>query len=69
MIYFDENEQPYNTPVEGYIASCTDSRWAYYSQPQNRDKYKLDRTTKQLVDITDTEEYKAKELVLTPDSI
>ena len=48
-IYFDANEQPYNTPVEGYIASCTDSRWAYYSQPQNRDKYKLDRTTKQLV--------------------
>lgn len=62
-IYFDNNEQPYNTPVEGYIASCTDSRWAYYSQPQNRDKYKLDRTTKQLVDITDTPEYKAKQLV------
>ena len=36
-IYFDINEQPYNTPVEGYIASCTDSRWAYYSQLQNRD--------------------------------
>ena len=62
-IYFDINEQPYNTPVEGYIASCTDSQWAYYSQSENRDKYKLDRTTKQLVDITDTEEYKAKQLV------
>ena len=48
-IYFDINEQPYNTPVEGYIASCTDSQWAYYSQSENRDKYKLDRTTKQLV--------------------
>ena len=48
-IYFDANEQPYNTPVEGYIASCTDSQWAYYSQSENRDKYKLDRTTKQLV--------------------
>ena len=62
-IYFDTNEQPYNTPVEGYIASCTDSQWAYYSQPENRDKYKLDRATKQLVDITDTEEYKAKQLI------
>ena len=62
-IYFDKNEQPYNTPVEGYIASCEDYVWAYYSQPQNRDKYKLDRTTKQLVDITDTEDYKAKQLI------
>ena len=62
-IYFDINEQPYNTPVEGYIASCTDSQWAYYSQRQNRDKYKLDSATKQLVDITDTEEYKAKQLI------
>ena len=62
-IYFDKNEQPYNTPIDGYIASCEDYVWAYYSQPQNRDKYKLDRTTKQLVDITDTEEYKAKQLI------
>ena len=62
-IYFDKNEQPYNTPIEGYIASCEDYIWAYYSQPQNRDKYKLDRTTGTLVDITDTEEYKAKQLI------
>lgn len=60
MIYFDENEQPYNTPIDNYIATCEDTRWEFYSQPENRDKYKLDRTTKQLVDITDTEEYKAK---------
>ena len=62
-IYFDKNEQPYNTPVEGYIASCEDYVWAYYSQPQNRDKYKLDRTTGTLVDITNTPEYKAKQLI------
>ena len=63
MIYFDENEQAYNTPIDNYIATCEDIRWEFYSQPQNRDKYKLDRTTKQLVDITDTPEYKAKQLV------
>ena len=62
MIYFDENEQAYNTPIDNYIAICEDTRWEFYSQPQNRDKYKLDRTTKQLVDITNTEEYKAKKL-------
>lgn len=60
MIYFDENEQAYNTPIDNYIATCEDTRWLFYSQPENRDKYKLDRTTKQPVDITDTEEYKAK---------
>ena len=63
MIYFDENEKSYNYPVAGYIASCTDIQWAYYSQPQNRDKYKLDRATGTLVDITSTPEYKAKQLV------
>ena len=60
MIYFDENEQPYNTPIDNYIATCEDTRWEFYSQPENQDKYRLDRTTKQLVDITDTEEYQAK---------
>ena len=60
MIYFDEDEQPYNTPIENYIATCDETRWLFYSQPENQDKYRLDRTTKQLVDITDTEEYKAK---------
>lgn len=60
MIYFDENEQAYNTPIDNYIATCDETRWLFYSQPENRDKYRLDRTTKQLVDITDTEEYKAK---------
>ena len=60
MIYFDENEQAYNTPIENYIATCDETRWEFYSRPENREKYKLDRTIKQLVDITDTEEYKAK---------
>lgn len=60
MIYFDEFEQAYNTPIDNYIATCDDTRWLFYSQSENKDKYRLDRTTKQLVDITDTEEYTAK---------
>ena len=60
-IYFDINKSAYNTPIEGYIATCTDAQWAYYSQAQNMDKW--DIIDCKFVDITDTPEYKAKELV------
>ena len=60
MIYFDINKQSYNTPINGYIASCEDYVWAYYSQPQNMDKW--DIINGEFKDITDTPEYKAKEL-------
>ena len=59
-IYFDINKSAYNTPIEGYIATCTDAQWAYYSQAQNMDKW--DIIDCKFVDITDTPEYKAKEL-------
>lgn len=57
-IYFDENKKPYNYPVEGYIATCTDVKWAYYSEHPDE----WDIVDGQLVDITNTEEYKAKKL-------
>ena len=58
MIYFDENKNAYNTPIEGYIATVEDYTWAYYSQPQNMDKW--DIIEDKFMDITNTEGYKAK---------
>lgn len=55
-IYFDGNKKPYNYPVAGYIATCTDVKWAYYSE--HPDEWNLKNG--QLIDITNTEEYKAK---------
>lgn len=57
-IYFDENKKTYNYPVEGYIATVEDYTWAYYSQPQNMDKW--DIVECKFMDITNTENYKAK---------
>ena len=57
-IYFDENKKPYNYPVEGYIATTDDVKWKYYSEHPDE----WDLSDGQLVDITGTEEYKAKKL-------
>ncbi len=59
-IYFDANKKTYNYPVEGYIATVEDYTWAYYSQPQNMDKW--DIVECKFMDITNTENYKAKKL-------
>lgn len=58
MIYIDSNKQAHNTPVEGYIATVEDYTWAYYSQPQNMDKWAIIDGV--FMDITNTEAYKAK---------
>ena len=59
MIYFDENKIPYNTPVEGYIATCDETRWAYFSEHPDE----WDIINGEFTDLRDTEEYKAKQLV------
>lgn len=56
MIYFDKNKKPYNYPVEGYIAITDDQKWAYYSEHPGE----WDLANGTLVDITNTEDYKAK---------
>ncbi len=56
MIYFDENKTPYNTPVEGYIATCDETRWAYFSEHPDE----WDIINGEFTDLRDTEEYKAK---------
>lgn len=58
MIYFDERKNAHNTPIEGYIATVEDYTWAYYSQPQNMDKWDIIEGV--FMDITNTESYKAK---------
>ena len=59
MIYFDENEQAYNTPVEGYIATCDETRWAYFSEHPDE----WDIINGEFTDLRNTEEYKAKKQV------
>ena len=56
MIYFDENKTPYNTPVEGYIATCDETRWAYFSEHPDE----WDIINGEFTDLRDTEEYQAK---------
>lgn len=56
MIYFDENKTPYNTPIEGYIATCEDSAWQYFSEHPDE----WDIVDGVFTDLRDTEEYKAK---------
>ena len=59
MIYFDENKQAYNTPIDDYIATCEDTRWAYFSEHPDE----WDIINGEFTDLRDTEEYKAKQLV------
>ena len=59
MIYFDENKQAYNTPIDNYIATCEDTRWAYFSEHPDE----WDIINGEFTDLRDTEEYKAKQLV------
>ncbi len=55
-IYFDNEKRAYNAPVEGYIATCTDVQWAYYSEHPDE----WDIIDKKFTDLRDTEEFKAK---------
>ena len=59
MIYFDENKQAYNTPIDNYIATCEDTRWTYFSEHPDE----WDIINGEFTDLRDTEEYKAKQLV------
>ena len=59
MVYFDENKQAYNTPIDNYIATCEDTRWAYFSEHPDE----WDIINGEFTDLRDTEEYKAKQLV------
>lgn len=59
MIYFDKNKQAYNTPIEGYIATCDDSAWRYFSE--HNDEWNI--VDGVFTDLRNTEEYKAKKQV------
>lgn len=59
LIYIDANKMGHNYEIEDYVATCEIGTWAYYSRPENMDKWKpIDG---KVVDITDTEEYKEKQ--------
>lgn len=56
MIYFDENKKAYAYKIENYIATCSAELWSSYA---GTDKW--DIVNGEFVDVTDTEEYKAKQ--------
>ena len=56
MIYFNENKEAFAFEIEHYIATCSDDVWKEYARTD-----KWDIVNGEFVDITNTEEYKAKQ--------
>lgn len=56
MIYFDKNKNAYGSEISDYIATIDETTWQQYA---GSDKW--DIVDGKFVDVTDTEEYKAKQ--------